>query len=285
MRILDDLSRGDKSRLNDIAGRIEFIKGSILDPGALASAVRSVDAILHHGAWVSVPHSVEHPAEYHEINATGTLRVLEAARAAGVRRVIYASSSAAYGESLELPKRESMRGVPISPYAVAKYTGELYMSVYAMVYGMETISFRYFNVFGPHQDPKSLYGAAIPAIVTRMLRGERPTIYGDGEQTRDFCFVDNVVQANMLAVEAPKLAGEVVNIACAQRTTINQIWQLTNGILGTNIQPIYAPPRAAGDVRDSLADISAATRLLGYHPVVLFEDGLRKSIEWYRTQM
>jgi nucleoside-diphosphate-sugar epimerase len=284
VRVIDDLSRGDRSRLADIAGKIQFIHGSILDREALAAAVRGVDAILHQGAWVSVAHSVEHPAEYHEINATGTLRVLEAARAAGVKRIIYASSSSAYGESPELPKRESMRALPISPYAVTKYTGELYMTVYAVVYGLQTLSLRYFNVFGPHQDPKSLYGAAIPAIVTRMLRGQRPIIHGDGEQTRDFCYIDNVVQANLLGLDAPSLGGEVVNIACGQRVSINQIWRLCNQIMGTDIQPEYGPPRP-GDVRDSLADISLAQRVLGYRPTVLFEEGLRRSIAWYRTQM
>jgi UDP-glucose 4-epimerase len=240
-----------------------------------------VDVVFHQAAWVSVPHSVERPLDYHRINATGTLTMLEAARQAGVRRFVYASSSSCYGESPELPKRETMRCAPISPYAVAKYTGEMYATVYAHVHGMETVSLRYFNVFGPHQDPQSQYGAAIPAIVTRMLRGERPTLFGDGQQTRDFCYVDNVVQANLLAAEAPGVRGQEINIACGQRVTVNDIVRLTNEILGTRLEPQYAPPRP-GDVRDSLADISLARQVIGYQPAVMFEEGLRRCVEWYR---
>lgn len=282
VRVLDDLSKGDRSRLQGTA--VELIVGSVLDRGALAGAMKGVEVVFHEAAWVSVPHSVEHPLEYHENDATATLLALESARQAGVKRFVYASSSAAYGESPELPKRETMRAVPISPYAVAKYTGELYTTVYAKVYGLQTISLRYFNVFGAHQDPKSLYGAAIPAIVTRMLRGEKPTIYGDGEQTRDFCHIDNVVRANLLAAEAAKLDGDVVNVACGQRVTVNDIVRLTNRVLGTKIEPLHAPPRA-GDVRDSVADISLARQVLGYEPAVFFEEGLKRSIDWYRSQL
>ncbi len=281
-RVLDDLSRGQKNRLSDLSNSVELIEGSILDDRALASAVRDIDVIFHEAAWVSVPQSVEQPLEYHDVNATGTLRVLQAARQAGVGRVVYASSSSAYGEEPEQPKRESMRALPISPYAVSKYAGELYATVFALSYGLETISLRYFNAFGPGQDPKSQYGAAIPAIVTRMLRGQSPTIFGDGEQTRDFCYIDNIVSANLLAAEADKVNGEAINIGCGRRTSVNNIVTLTNQILATDIPPTYAPSRP-GDVRDSLADIALAKSTIGYSPVVHFEEGLKRSIDWYRT--
>jgi UDP-glucose 4-epimerase len=280
-RVIDDLSRGLAARLKDIASQIEFVEASILCDDKLAHAVKGVDVIFHQGAWASVPQSVEMPLEYHEIDATGTLKVLEAARKAGVRKVVYAASSSAYGEQPELPKREDQLPSPISPYAVAKYVGELYLSVYAQLHGIETISLRYFNVFGPHQDPKSLYGAAIPAIVSRIVKGISPTLYGDGEQTRDFCYIDNVVDANLRAASTAGLKGQVVNIACAQRTSVNDIVRLANKLLGTNVKPTYAPPRV-GDVRDSFADISRAKSLIGYEPEIFFEEGLRRWIEWYK---
>jgi UDP-glucose 4-epimerase len=198
-----------------------------------------------------------------------------------VKRVVYAASSAAYGDQPELPKRESQKPDPISPYAVSKFVGELYLNVYAKLYGMETVSLRYFNVFGPQQDPKSQYGAAIPMILSRMIKGEQPIIFGDGEQTRDFCYIDNVVHANLLAGEAKGVAGQVVNIACGRRTSLNEIVAMANKVLGTNIEPKYEAPRA-GDVRDSLADISLAKQVIGYEPVVQFEEGLARSIEYYR---
>jgi UDP-glucose 4-epimerase len=280
-RVIDDLSRGLAARLKDIASQIEFVEASILCDDKLAHAVKGVDVIFHQGAWASVPQSVEMPLEYHEIDATGTLKMLEAARKAGVRKVVYAASSSAYGEQPELPKREDQLPSPISPYAVAKYVGELYLSVYAQLHGIETISLRYFNVFGPHQDPKSLYGAAIPAIVSRIVKGISPTLYGDGEQTRDFCYIDNVVDANLRAASTAGLKGQVVNIACAQRTSVNDIVRLANKLLGTNVKPTYAPPRV-GDVRDSFADISRAKSLIGYEPKIFFEEGLRRWIEWYK---
>jgi UDP-glucose 4-epimerase len=246
-RVIDDLSRGLAARLKDIASQIEFVEASILCDDKLAHAVKGVDVIFHQGAWASVPQSVEMPLEYHEIDATGTLKVLEAARKAGVRKVVYAASSSAYGE----------------------------------LHGIETISLRYFNVFGPHQDPKSLYGAAIPAIVSRIVKGISPTLYGDGEQTRDFCYIDNVVDANLRAASTAGLKGQVVNIACAQRTSVNDIVRLANKLLGTNVKPTYAPPRV-GDVRDSFADISRAKSLIGYEPEIFFEEGLRRWIEWYK---
>lgn len=281
-RVIDDLSRGTVARLTDIASKIEFVEGSILDPAALNRAVKGVDVIFHHGAWASVPQSVEQPLEYNEIDGTGTLRLLEAARQAGVRKVVYAASSSAYGDQPQLPKREDQLPSPISPYAVAKYIGELYLTVYAQLHGMETISLRYFNVFGPHQDPKSLYGAAIPAIVSRVVKGISPTLYGDGEQTRDFCYIDNVVNANLLAANTRGLKGQVVNVACAQRISVNDIVRVANQYLGTNVKPTYAPPRV-GDVKDSWADIGLAKQVIGYEPKVFFEEGLRRWIDWYKS--
>ena len=232
--VIDDLSRGLRRRLDAVKDQIQFIEASILDAPAMQSAMSGVGVIFHLAAWAGVPQSVRLPLEYHQNNATGTLVLLEAARAAGVKRFIYAASSSAYGDRTPLPKHESMPPAPISPYAAAKYSGELYVQLYAQLYGMESIRLRYFNVFGPEQDPASQYGAAIPAIVTRMLRGEPPTLFGDGEQTRDFCFVDNVVRANLLAADAPRLRGEVVNIACGQQISVRRIVALTNQILGTN---------------------------------------------------
>src|SRR3954467_10857718 len=262
-RVIDDLSRGLAARLKDISTQIEFVEGSILDDAKLSRAVAGVDVIFHQGAWASVPQSVEMPLEYHEIDATGTLKVLEAARKAGVRRVVYAASSSAYGEQPQLPKCEDQLPAPISPYAVAKYVGELYLTVYAQLHKMETISLRYFNVFGPHQDPKSLYGAAIPAIVSRVVKGISPTLYGDGEQTRDFCYIDNVVRANLLAANTKGLKGQVINVACGQRGSVNDIVRLANEMLGSDVKPTYAPPRV-GDVRDSWADIGLAKQVIGY---------------------
>jgi len=282
VRIIDDLSRGSRSRLGEIGAGAEFFEASILDNAALEKAIRGVEVIFHHGAWASVPQSVEQPMEYHEIDATGTLKILETARRLGVRKIVYAASSSAYGEQPELPKREDQLPAPISPYAVAKHVGELYMSVYARLHGMQTISLRYFNVFGPHQDPKSLYGAAIPAIVSRIVKGISPTIYGDGEQTRDFCYIDNVVEANLLAASSDLLAGQVVNVACGQRVSVNDIVRLANQFTGHAVKATYAPPRA-GDVKDSWADCSLAEMLIGYKPKVFFEEGLKRWIEWYKA--
>ena len=229
-----------------------------------------------------MPGSVEEPVLYNDVNVGGTLNVLEAGRQAGVKRVVYSASSSAYGDTPELPKVETMAPSPKSPYAVTKLTGEYYLRVYAAVYGMETVSLRYFNVFGPRQSPKSQYAAVIPAWITALLRGERPKIYGDGEQSRDFCFISNVVRANMLGGSvAKKLEGEVVNIACAQRITLNEMLEKMKGLLKKDVAAEYLPPRA-GDVKDSLADIGAAKEVIGYEPGVLFEEGLAKTqVEWY----
>jgi nucleoside-diphosphate-sugar epimerase len=282
VRVLDDLSSGRRERLAPLGDKVELITGSIADPSALARAMRGVEIVHHHAALVSVPESVARPVDFHTVNTTGTLNVLEAVRAAGVRRVVYAASSAAYGATEVIPVTEEVRPDPISPYAITKYTGELYCTVYALVYGIETISLRYFNVFGPGQDPKSQYGALIPNVATRILRGESPIVYGDGEQTRDFCFIANVVHANLLAATAPKISGEVVNIACGQRTSVNDVIRLANKLAGKNMPADYQPPRA-GDIKHSLADISKAKAVIGYEPQVQFEEGLKRALDYYRA--
>lgn len=286
VRAFDDLSGGMQwSRIADLREHgVTLMQGSVLDAVALAEAVRGVDVIFHHAALVSVAESVGEPLRYHQADATGTLMVLEAARKANVRRLVYASTSAAYGDDPEQPKRESMVPAPGSPYAVAKFAGECYVSAYARLHGMQTVALRYFNVFGPGQNPKSQYGAAIPNIVSRMLKGQRPTIFGDGEQTRDFCHVDNVVSANLLAAESDKAAGQAVNVGCGVAISVNQIVRSVNAITGANVEADHAPARP-GEVRHSLADITAARELLGYEPVLMFEEGLRQAIEWYRANV
>ena len=275
VRAVDDLSGGlGWSRLDVLGDRVERVRASILAPSAtLAAAFRGAGVVVHHAALISVPESVDRPVDYHAVNATGTLAVLEAARAAGVNRFVYASTSAVYGDGPGQPKVETMVPDPVSPYAVSKYAGERYVSAYAKLHGMATVSLRYFNVFGQGQNPHSQYGAAIPAIVTRVLRDERPTIYGDGEQTRDFCHVSNVVRANLLAAAADHLRGQVVNVGTGRRASVNDIVAAANRLAGKRVEPVHAPPRA-GDVRDSLADITAARALLGYEPATSFEDGL-----------
>jgi nucleoside-diphosphate-sugar epimerase len=283
--VLDNLSGpGSWRQLEDVLSGIEAIEGDIRDIAVVKRAVAGVHAIFHKAALVSVPESVKRPGDYHAVDATATLQLLEAAAAAGAGRFIYASTSAIYGDAIEQPKMESMRGFPISPYGIAKYAGELYVTAFAKLYGLETISLRYFNVFGPGQDPKSQYGAAVPSIISKILVGQRPVLYGDGEQTRDFCHVSNVVHANMLAAEAPQLLGEVVNIGCGVRVSVNRIVKLAGELLGRRVDAIHESPRD-GDVRDSVADITAAGKVLRYKPVMHFEEGLRQSIEWYKTHL
>lgn len=284
VRVLDNLSTGKKSNLDDIIDSIEFVEGDMGEEATARRCMKGIDIVLHQGALPSVPRSVEAPAATHRHCVDATFTLLMAARDAKVRRFVYAASSSAYGDSPTLPKTESMLPNPLSPYAAAKLFGEYYCSVFSKIFGLETISLRYFNVFGPYQNPKSQYAAAIPAFVTSILNDRPPTIYGDGEQSRDFTYVENVVEANLLAAKAPKTAGEVINIACGQRITLNEVIRLINRILGKEIRPIYAPPRA-GDVKHSLADIQKARELIGYKPVVSFEEGLRKAIDWYKKNL
>lgn len=281
VRVLDDFSTGQRRNLADVADRVEVTEGSICDAAAVGSAMRGVETVFHLAARSSVPRSVEQPRETNETNVNGTLNLLLAARDAGVRRFVYSSSSSAYGETPKLPKIETDAPAPISPYAVSKLAAEHYCTCFAKVYGLATVSLRYFNVFGPRQDPNSPYAAVIPAFLSRMVRGQRPVIFGDGEQSRDFCYIDNVVAANRLAARAEGLSGEAVNIACGERTTLNEIVGTINELLGTRLEPEYREPRP-GDVRHSLADIDAAKRVLGFRPQVMFGEGLRRTLEWYR---
>jgi UDP-glucose 4-epimerase len=284
VRVLDDLSTGKRANLDEVAAKLDFVAGDICDVPTVERAMRGVEVVFHLAARASVPRSVAEPRAANEINVTGTLNLLIAAKEVGVRRFVYSASSAAYGDTPTLPKRVDMRPEPLSPYAVSKLAAEHYCSCWSHVYGLQTMSLRYFNVFGPRQDPQGAYAAAIPAFVSRMLKGQPPIIYGDGEQSRDFCFIDNVVNANLLAAEAQELHGEVVNIACGERITLNAIVADINKLLGTQITPVYEPVRA-GDVRDSLADLTEARRLLGYEPAILFSEGLGKSLDWYKANL
>jgi len=284
--VLDNFATGKRQNISDFIDRVEFIEGDIRDRAVMDRAVAGCAAIFHEAALGSVPRSVEDPATSHDVNVNGTLTVLEAARAAGVKRVIFAASSSAYGDREESPKREDMTPLPVSPYAASKVACEGYMRAYAACYGMETLSLRYFNVFGPYQDPEGPYAAVIPAFVSRLLRKQRPVVFGDGEQSRDFCYIDNVCEANWLAATAPAEVcdGTVVNIACCASTTLNEILALLKELMGSDIQPEYAEPRP-GDVRHSLADVSLAKKVIGYEPKVFFEEGLRKAIDWYTANL
>ena len=284
VRVVDNLLTGKRANLAPIMDKIEFVEADMGVPDVARSVVKGIDVILHEGALPSVPRSVDDPALTHQHCVDATFTLLLAARDAGVKRLVYAASSAAYGDTPTLPKVETMAPNPLSPYAVGKLVGEYYCSVFSKVFDLETVALRYFNVFGPGQDPASQYAAAIPAFVTAILRDQSPTIYGDGEQSRDFTYVDNVVQANLLAARAKKTHGEVVNIACGEAVTVNAIIGMINQLLGKNVKPIYASARA-GDVKHSLADITAAKKLIGFKPVMLFREGLEKSIDWYRRNL
>jgi UDP-glucose 4-epimerase len=281
VRVIDNLLTGKKSNLAAISDKIEFIEADMGNPDAARAAMKGIDVVLHQGALPSVPRSVDDPALTHRHCVDATFTLLLAARDAKVKRFVYAASSSAYGDSPTLPKVETMPVIPLSPYAAAKLMGEYYCSVFYKVYGLQTISLRYFNVFGPHQDPTSQYAAAIPAFVTSILKDKPPTVYGDGEQSRDFTYIDNVVEANLLAARVKQTKGDVVNIACGEVVTVNEIIDTINRLLGKKIRPIYEPVRP-GDVKHSLADITVAKKLLGFKPVVLFKEGLAKAIEWYR---
>ncbi len=282
--VLDNLVGGDQRNIAKYTH--DFVKGSILDDRLLSRSMHDCGHVFHLAALGSVPHSVEKPAEYHEVDATGTLRVLEAARRAGVQRVIYSASSSAYGDSQELPKRESMAPHPRSPYAAAKLAGESYMSAYAACYKIDTVSLRYFNIFGPRQNPNSAYAAVIAAFAKAIMSGEPPTIFGDGEQSRDFTYVDNAVHANLLAARSSTpLAGEVINVACGIRISVNQLAPMMCEMFGRpDLKAIHAPERP-GDVKHSQAELTKARQMLGYEPIVDFRDGLNATVEWYRQSL
>lgn len=282
VRVLDDFSTGKRENLADLAEQIELIEGDLRDPADCRRAVEDVEVIFHQAAVPSVPKSVQDPQSSHDANVNGTFNLLMAGREAKVRRVVYAASSSAYGDAPELPKHESQTPSPMSPYAVQKLAGEYYCQAFSECFGLETLSLRYFNVFGPRQDPASQYAAAIPAFVTAMLNDKQPTVFGDGEQSRDFTYIDNVLDANLLAAKASQARGQVLNVACGERVTINRIIARINELLGKNIKPIYTSPRP-GDVKHSLADITQARTLLGYQPKILFDQGLALTIDWYRT--
>jgi nucleoside-diphosphate-sugar epimerase len=284
--VLDNFSTGKRENLEEVRDRITLIEGDLRDRASVEKALDGCSAIFHHGALGSVPRSMEDPISSHDVNVNGTLTVLEAARTAGIKRIIFAASSSAYGDQPESPKHEKMEPMPKSPYAASKLACESYMQAYADAYGMETICLRYFNVFGPRQDPKGAYAAVIPAFVTNLLRKEAPTVYGDGEQSRDFCYIDNVCLANWLAAEVPaeRCDGRPMNIACQEQVSLNQILQRLQSLLKTDISAEYTTERP-GDVKHSLADISRAKEVLGYEPVVYFDDGLTQAIDWYRENM
>jgi len=284
VRVVDNLLTGKKSNLEPIMDKIDFVEADMGDPEVAHSVMQGIDVVLHEGAIPSVPRSVDDPASTHRHCVDATFTLLMAARDAQVKRFVYAASSSAYGDTPTLPKVETMAPSPLSPYAVGKLVGEYYCSVFSSVFGLETIALRYFNVFGPHQDPASQYAAAIPAFVTAILRDQPPTIYGDGEQTRDFTYIDNVVEANLLAARAKETRGQVINVACGEAITVNAIILAINELLGKNVRPNYVPSRP-GDVKHSLADITAARTLIGFKPVVLFREGLEKSIHWYRENL
>jgi nucleoside-diphosphate-sugar epimerase len=284
VRVIDNLLTGKKSNLVGIADKIEFIEADMGNADAARAAMKGIDVVLHEGALPSVPRSIDDPAATHRHCVDATFTLLMAARDAKIKRFVYAASSSAYGDTPILPKVETMPTNPLSPYAAAKLMCEYYCSVFYKVFGIETISLRYFNVFGPNQDPTSQYAAAIPAFVTSILKDKSPTIYGDGEQSRDFTYVDNVVEANLLAARAKQTKGDVINIACGEAITVNAIIDMINKTVGKNIKPTYLPSRK-GDVKHSLADISQAKKLIGFKPVVSFKDGLKKAIEWYRVNL
>lgn len=280
--VLDDLSTGKEANLAGVRNKIDFRAGSITDLETVQSTCRGVDYVIHLAARTSVPKSVVDPLETNRVNIDGTLNVLVAARDAKVRRFVYAASSSAYGETPTLPKIETMPAEPISPYGITKYVGELYAQVFGRVYGLENASVRYFNVFGPRQDPTSQYSGVLSRFMLAVIRGEPPLVYGDGEQSRDFTYIDNVVDETLRACEAGGASGMIFNGGTGARITLNEVLKLLEKITGRKIQAKYEPPRA-GDIRDSQADISLARKVLGYEPRVLFEEGLRRTWEWYKS--
>jgi len=283
VRGIDSFITGKRSNLIGLES-MEFVEGDLADPAVCAQACAGVEVVFHEAALASVPRSVADPVGTNLNCVTATLNLLVAARAAGVRRIVYAGSSSAYGDTPTLPKHEEMLPNPISPYAVAKLAGEHYMRAFTRVYGLETVVLRYFNVFGPYQDPTSHYSGVLAIFCRRMLAGEQPTAYGDGEQSRDFTYIDNVVHGNLLAAAAPadKVAGQMMNLATGNRITLNETFAILCELTGYTGQPAYAPNRS-GDIRDSLADITLANQLLGYSPIIDFREGLRRTVDWYRA--
>ncbi|MGB9764505.1 MAG: SDR family oxidoreductase [Candidatus Saccharicenans sp.] len=283
VRVLDNFSSGKEENLKDFIDRIELIRGDIRDRKLCLRASRGMEVILHQAALASVPRSVAEPLVAHEINLTGTLNLLLAASEAKVKSLVFASSSAVYGDDPVFPKKEESLGKPLSPYAAQKLASEKYIQVFSLLYGFNAVCLRYFNVFGPRQDPHSQYAAAIPIFITRMLAGNPPIIFGDGQQSRDFIYVENVVKANLLAAEAEGFRGEAFNIGSGSRITINELADKINSCLNLSLKPVYAEPRA-GDIKESYADISRAEKFLGFKPEIDFLKGLKLTIEWYKKE-
>lgn len=282
--VLDNFSTGKRENLQSVADQVTVVEGSITDLPTVRRAVDGADFVFHQAALASVQRSVDDPITSNETNVKGTLNVLVAARDAGVKRLMYAASSSAYGDTEELPKHEGMPTNPLSPYAVQKWVGEQYCKVFSELYGLDTVALRYFNVFGPKQDPNSHYAAVVPIFATRLLTDSSPTIYGDGEQSRDFTFIENVVSANLKACEGEPKKGAVVNVACGDRFTLNELYRSLCNLTGSNREVEYAEARM-GDVKHSMADISRAKEVLGWEPVVDFHSGLERTVEWYRTAL
>ena len=282
VRVLDNFCTSNRNNLAAIAQRIEFIAGDLVNPSDVARALEGVDVVFHQAALASVPRSVDAPLDTNASCVTGTVTLLDGARKSGVRRVVFAGSSSAYGDQPTPAKHERLLPAPLSPYAAAKLAGEFYCRAFTSTYGLETVTLRYFNVFGPRQDPKSQYAAVIPKFITEILAGGRPTIFGDGKQSRDFTYIDNVVQGNLLAAEAPAAVGRTINVACGESFNLLELMNGINKALGTNVKPIFEPARV-GDVRDSLADISLAREVLKHEPKVGFNEGLRRTVEYYKT--
>jgi nucleoside-diphosphate-sugar epimerase len=283
VRVVDSLITGKRQNLAHLP-QVEFMHGDLADIDVARRAVQDVEYVLHQAAIPSVPRSVEDPVTSNRANIDASLNILVAARDAGVRRLVYAGSSSAYGNSEVLPKVETMPTAPLSPYALQKLVAEQYCQMFTTLYTFETVTIRYFNVFGPRQDPSSPYSGVISLFISALCDGRRPTIYGDGEQTRDFTYVANVVDGVLRACQAPAASGEVINVATAGRISLNQLFAIVKREVGSSLEPVYSDPRA-GDVRDSQADISKAQRLLGYAPIVSFEEGLGRTVKWYRESM
>ena len=285
VRILDNFETGKRENLTEIAGDIELVEGDIRDMDIVRKAVSSADVIYHLAALGSVPRSMKDPATTHDVNVNGTFNVLLAARDARVKRIVFASSSSVYGQSEVLPQHEGLPLAPISPYGATKAIGEIYFRAFYETYGLQSVCLRYYNVFGPRQDPTSQYAAAIPLFVSALLRGESPRIFDDGEQSRGFTYIDNVMQANWLAANVKEAHGKAVNISTANAVTVNTVVNTIRKLMGKeNIKPTYAPPRP-GDIKHSLADVSRAKKLIGYEPLVSFEQGIKKAIGWYQENL
>ena len=281
VRVADNLSTGKRSNLDHVQG-VEFLEGDLADLDFAHRAVAGCEYVLHQAAIPSVPRSVKDPITSNRANVDATVNTLVAARDAGVKRLVFAASSSAYGNTPTLPKHEEMPTSPLSPYALQKVVGEQYLQMFTRLYGLETVSIRYFNVFGPRQDPSSPYSGVISVFASALIDNRSPKIYGDGEQTRDFTYVANVVDGVLRACEAPGASGEVINVATGGRISLNELFRTMRGLVGGTVEPTYDEPRA-GDVRDSQADITKARRILGYQPIVSFEEGLRRTVEWYKT--